>query len=251
GRPWSGEIDLFDERAAGRIELVLGPPCGGSRSATPDLDGDGVPDLVLGSTSSQCEGPSSRIEVFLGLGEIRSDGRSADVVIRGDPGTITSGKFTNGPGTLGYDLAASGDTNGDGVGDLAIGSFMGATGEVFLLLGTRDISEWHDDASILDYEEASRVVRFRTTSWIMVGEIVSGGFDFNGDGLGDFAVGARSDGRDYHGAVFIVLGSEKYGEEIRNVQLDEESELVVRFPGPFPNDELGQAVGLGDFNADG
>src|SRR5690606_2174737 len=158
---------------------------------------------------------------------------------------------TNGPGTFGYDLAAPGDTNGDGVDDLAIGSFMIATGEVILLLGSRDISEWHDDASILEYEETNRVVRFRTSSMVKVGEIVSGGFDFNGDGLGDFSVGARQDGRDYHGTVFIVLGSESYGEEVRLVQLDEESEHVVRIPGPFPDDQIGQAVGLGDFNGDG
>src|SRR5229473_1515011 len=202
-----------------------------------DLDGDGVPDLIVGAPATSSDdfyGVGSAL-VFSGatgellfafLGEEGGTYMGSAVASVGDLDGSASGDY------LGRAIAGMGDLDGDGVPDLLLGApnaspggraeaglvqvRSGATGEILRQL---------------DGAEASAYF----------GQAVANVGDLDGDGVDDFAVAAPSaspSGMQDAGSVFVYSGAS--------------GQLLYRWDGPESFGAFGSAVaGGGDVDGDG
>ncbi len=226
---------LDDDDLFGRAVAALG-----------DLDGDGVGDLAVGASDD--DGGTNRGAVwvlFLNTdGTVKSHQKISD----------TQGGFTgtlDDSDTFGITVAALGDLDGDGVGDLAVGANGdddgGATrGAVWVLF-------LNTDGTVKSHRKIS------DTQGGFIGTLDDGdGFgtsvaslaDLDGDGVGDLAVGAvqDDDGGTDRGAVWVLFlntdGTVKSHQKISD----------TRGGGPpLDNvDRFGASVAsLGDLDGDG
>ena len=217
-----------------------------------DLDGDGVDDLAVG-TSSDDDGGPNRGAVWILFpnsdGTVKSHQTISD----------TQGGFT---GTLddcdrfGISLAGLGDHDGDGVGDLAVGVQWDGDG------GFRRGALWivflDNDGTVLSQQKISDTEggftgTLEDEDWFGYSVVSLG--DLDGDGVGDLAVGALLDDDGGvgmfadRGAVWVLFlntdGTVKSHQKISDTQ--------GGFTGTLDNeDEFGRSVtSLGDINADG
>ncbi len=235
--------------------VPVSPPVAGGRAARAwtaprfaDFNGDQRGDLAIGVR-------------FETLGDIREAG-AANVVYGAPSGLTAAGdqfwhqdKLRGQPGEeeqFGYALA-TGDFNGDGFTDLAVGVKEEVRGQIFagavnVIYGTRSGLDrahnqlWHQDSlGIEDVAEAGDGF----------GNALAAG-DFNGDGYADLAVGAPGesfDGLDGAGAVSVIYGSPTGLTASGNQFWHQDS------PG-IPDDAewedgFGFPLATGDFNSDG
>jgi hypothetical protein len=192
-----------------------------------DVNGDGYDDLVVGAPRAQDlvyrEGVAS---LFYG----------------GPGGLATTPAWRVGGGQqgsrFGAAVAAAGDLNGDGYGDLVVGAAdynngTTSTGAAMVFYGSRDgLSAAPDWSFVSTYRDAN------------VGYAVAGGGDLNGDDYDDLLVGARwfTDNLANEGGVLIFYGS---GGGLRAAP-----DLLLA--GGQAGAGLGHAVaGGGDVNGDG
>lgn len=198
-----------------------------------DLDGDGVDDLVVGAMGwDRARGRVHQLSgASLQSGEL-SEVASATMEGEGD--------YEN----LGVDVAAVGDVDGDGVGDVLVGAWTytassSAEGKAYLSLG-----------GVLDGAAADADHR-----WIGVqqdgsfGRAVAGAGDVDGDGLDDFLVGGhgplQSDASDGYTTLFLAAGLGPPGE-------GEATDADIVFEGAEADDYSGDALaGAGDVDGDG
>ncbi|MCH8236320.1 MAG: FG-GAP repeat protein, partial [Chloroflexi bacterium] len=133
-------------------------------SGAGDVNGDGVPDLIVGSPGDEVNGvgASGSARVFSGL-----DG-SLIYTFGGD-------QYAD---RLGVSVSGAGDVDGDGFADLIVGSNRSPLGYARVYSGKNGsiIYTFFGDAAFDDF-----------------GRSVSGAGDVDGDGFDDMIVGARSD----------------------------------------------------------
>jgi tetratricopeptide (TPR) repeat protein len=235
---------------AGGFGGVLDPgdAFGISVAALGDLDGDGVGDLAVGASDDDDGGTDQGTVWILFL---NADGTVAREQLISE-GTGGFGGSLDAFDYFGADVAAFGDMNGDGVGDLAVGAsgdddggtdqgavwilFLNANGTV---ASAQKISETAGGfGGILDPDD-----RFSVS--------VAALGDLDGDGVGDLAVGALldDDGGTDQGAVWILFlnanGTVASAQKI--------SETAGGFRGDLdPGDGFGTSVAaLGDLDGDG
>lgn len=243
-----------------------------------DLNGDGFDELVVGVPGEDIGNDAS------------GRNRGGFVVVRGSAGGLitTATQFFVLPasvrpviltgelpgGAVGSALA-SGDFNGDGTGDLAVGApgistssnFFGLVtvapdqGAVWVLFGNRTLGgisladsyvEYHADYDVLlNIAPTGR-------KWRLGAALAAG--DFDGDGFDDLAMGAPEGSVDPRpvsgpfdivpgGAVFVARGGP--GNGLRPV-FRPLTQSVFRAPeGPEAGDRFGAALTAGDFDGDG
>lgn len=177
-----------------------------------DLDGDGAPELLVPAPWTVTTGNNTgRVYVY--------SGASGTVLhtVNGDPEDL-----------LGYSVGDAGDVNGDGTPDYIVGGTGGTSatrpGRAIVLSGA--------DHSVL-YDLAG-------DPGSAFGSAVTGAGDVDGDGFGDFLVGAeRSSGAtQIAGAVLMYSGAD--------------GSLLWRREGTFFVGKLGSAAGrVGDVTGDG
>ncbi len=222
---------------------------GRSLAGLGDLNGDGVPDLAVGSSGDGSGGNNRGAAWILFL---NSDGSVASHVKI----TEGSGGFT---GTLqsndgfGRSLANLGDLNGDGITDLAVGADRDsdqtlAQGAVWLLFMKADGTV--DSQRKLTGTDLGGALSSKDG----FGSAVASLGDFDGNGTSDLAVGAAgdSDGNDSgtgRGAVWI-LELDAQGAVLTHSKI---SETAGGFSGSLDaGDEFGSALALlDDLNQDG
>ena len=176
--------------------ITAGGQFGSKIAAAGDWNKDGNPDLWVGEPAAKV-GPLIYGAVWLLLlnedGTVKEthkyDGRSERLI-----GQIRSGY------RFGADITSLGDLNGDGVGDVAVGTPMDpnkSTGEVWILLLNADGSIHR--AQNLSLEGLRRGDEF--------GIAVEGIGDLDGDGIPDLAIGADRDDQAgvNQGAVYICF----------------------------------------------
>jgi hypothetical protein len=187
--PISGELSLEDAAV-----LIVGESSGGMAGAAlapaGDVDGDGVPDLLVGAPKADYRGTEAGAAYLL-LGPIDSGGLvGADRRFTGE--TIED--------QAGSRVAAGGDVDGDGRDDLLVGApyaESASRGAAYLLL---DAAASTDTTGL---EDADLILRGVGTGdqagW---GVAING--DLNGDGLADVVVGAPE--ADGGGAIYVIHG---------------------------------------------
>ena len=204
-----------------------------------DINGDGTPDIMVGTLESQ----NGAAYVLL----MNSDGTAQSTVTiahneNGGP-PLTDGDF------FGATVSGIGDLNHDGTPDIMIGAFGDGTGGVqrgvaYIILmksdGTGD--------STIKIAHGTAGLALDDRDWF--GVSVSGIGDVNYDGIPDVIIGASQDdtGGSQRGAAYIMLLN-------RNGTIQDIIKLAHNTQGAptlSNNDQLGDPVsGLGDLNGDG
>jgi hypothetical protein len=185
-----GSIDA--SAADGTLTGGTGDAAGTAIAAPGDVDGDGLGDLVIGGPGHD-GGGTDRGAAWLVLGPATGSSAIssvAEATIEGE--TDSAG--------VGGSVAGS-DFDNDGDQDVLIGALWpdGTGGEAYLFTGPVVGSLVGSDADLRFTPEA-KVDR--------VGVTVAGSFDENGDGYGDFLIGAPGEATNgpNAGAVYLIVG---------------------------------------------
>jgi hypothetical protein len=182
--------------------LAAGDRFGYDVASPGDIDGDGLADFLLGSYLSDEVGEDAgKVSLFYGQAGINRE-VEADAADAGFVAAAAREQF-------GGVVDEGGDFDGDGLADFLAGAARAADGSVteagasYLFLG-QDAGTWGADtvASAADLT----VSGVATQDW--AGDELAGGLDVDGNGYGDFAVGAQKadDGASDGGAVYVFLG---------------------------------------------
>lgn len=163
----SGRAFVFDGASGSLLKTLSGPAAhdwfGYTVAGPGDLDGDGVPDLVVGAYGS----------------DLASSDGGAVFAFTGSDWLLLWSVGADEPGVqLGFSLSAAGDTNGDGLPDVLAGAPFSSTGRAHVFSGP--------NGNLL-----------HTLQGQGAGDVfargVAGVGDVNGDGHSDLLVGAPLD----------------------------------------------------------
>ncbi|WP_424990586.1 hypothetical protein [Fluviibacterium sp. S390] len=241
---------------------------GYSVAAAGDINGDGIDDILIGSTSADRPGTLSSGETYVVFGK--------DTAVAGNfAASIDLASFAAGDGSTGFVLtgidsydysgvsvAAAGDVNGDGFDDIVIGAYGGDTagtqnvGETYVVFG-KDTSVTGDFAASIDLANLDGSMGFVLTGVDAEDEsgisVASAG-DVNGDGIDDILIGGyRADqttGVDA-GESYLVFGKDTgFAASVDLASLNGADGFV--FKGIGAGDYSGYSVAAaGDVNGDG
>jgi hypothetical protein len=209
--PAAGLARVFSGQSGAVLHTILGAyggdNCGSSVAGIGDVNGDSIPDFAVGSRGSDLNGPSSGVvHIHSGL---------SGLVLHQIPGAAASHR-------LGSAMDDVGDVDGDGVGDLVVGSFFGG---VSLFSGV--------DGSVIHAIPSP-------SSDDIFGWSVAGLGDVTGDGVPDFFVGATQDSVFQLGPGYAQVFDGATGGLIRTIA------------GTVNGERFGYSVSsAGDFDGDG
>ncbi|CAM9780373.1 unnamed protein product [Ectocarpus sp. 13 AM-2016] len=145
----------------------------------------------------------------------------------------------------GNPLSSAGDVNGDGFGDILVGSpTAGAVsqGHTYLVFGGAGLPgrvNLTESDDVTGGNEGVVVFKGALTGEVYEsGFSVSGGFDMNGDGLSDFMIGAPEGGTigEFDGEAYVVFGQENLADS-DTVMLDTDLDGTVGFSILGPSDD--------------
>ena len=154
---------------------------------------------------------------------------------------------------LGNDMH-TGDLNGDGIADLALGAHWAATGGRNIVGRTYVVFGRHDWPAELDLynSEVPDWWFFGAGREARMGSAVATG-DLSGDGVADLLIGSLlADQLDQHngGAVYVMFGGSGVGGYVDFLHESPDA-LLVGDSRTSESDQLGSGIVTGDFNADG
>ena len=291
GQGLSGDVfsgDLGSTVLGFRLSGRTYDEAGTSVSAAGDINGDGIDDLLVGAPnhyddySYAYSGASYLVfggQDFAALDV--ADGITDGVVLLDNVGGGSSvgGFRLLGEDTedrSGFSVSAAGDVNGDGIGDLLIGSpdrDVGGTddGTAYVVFGGQDFATLDGaDAAGLDgalelanigVGGAADIAGFRLTAEASddrAGVSVAAAGDVNGDGIDDILVGASYNDENgaNAGATYVIFGGQGLSGTISLGDIEDlggaDSVEGFRLTGEASGDTAGQSVSAaGDVNGDG
>ncbi|MEM8790710.1 MAG: Ig-like domain-containing protein [Pseudomonadota bacterium] len=233
---------------------IVNPGRFGTGLAGADLNGDGFDDLIIGapnlSTSVYSYGKS--YVLFSS-----ADGFEASISVdelNGTNGFALSGHEES---RSGQSIASAGDFNYDGVEDIIIGApgtVLGSSdygeGSAFVVFGSTEARP----AEILleNLNGSDGIALTGEVDFEQAGFSVSGGGDFNGDGIADVIIGNAYAENSYTGLTYVVFGSDEAFDPVVGLSadaLDGNNGFVIEGADPF--DAAGRSVAnIGDVNGD-
>ncbi len=229
----SSQIELDDPALQGHIRRIL-PPAGSGRYHTgatcliADLDGNGRGEVLAaaalnrggaaiqpaGGTTSQASGGSANGTVYIAWDDNfpAQPWDGADLDFSNLPGThsIIDGAVAN--VIFGEEMVGGLDFDGDQVNDLFVGDFgvpPGFTGVGYVLYNAPAMKSQEFTLGALP--KGVRLTSIRGTGAGAISSDTAAVGDFDGDGLGDVAVGsphADPQGRNSAGAVHVLFGQQ-------------------------------------------
>jgi hypothetical protein len=252
-QPFPQAIDLASPNGMTGFTLVntveVAGGVGSSVSGAGDVNNDGIDDIIIGAISAGGSGESYVVfgtaHRFPAVFELTGLDGANGFAIRGASAD-----------TLGYSVNAAGDVNGDGIGDVIVGSaFADAngrdSGRSYVVFGSAEGFAATMDASSLNGRNG--FVFNGIAANHRAGTDVSGAGDVNGDGIDDVVVGAlhASPNGLRSGQGYVVYGSaEGFPAVIEASSLDGSNGFALN--GIDQEDAAGGSVsGIGDINGDG
>lgn len=239
GRSNPQDLVLDAPDAAGVIRIdgaSNGDRAGSGVAAAGDVDGDGIPDVLVGARGAG-QGHHRGIAYVLFGKTLDSN---VDLAALDDRGyRIHSPAFGR---SVGASVASTGDMNGDGLDDAIIGApsrlvvappaayvVFGQASTEDVILGELGRQGWLIRAGDNEHEEGA-------------GDAVAGGHDVNGDGVPDVVVGAlEAFGRfGARGVAFVIFGK----TDGATVRLDDLGDNGFRVEGGQDNEDAGHSVGM-------
>ena len=249
--PSSGTLDLGEATAqqAAQIGAKAGGFTGRAVAALGDFNGDGRADLAVSASQADAPGRlnSGAIDVLLEPAKSGALEKAAVVRILGATAADRAG----------FDIAAAGDLNGDGLGDLVVGAPVagpqgdapqadGAAYVVFGRPGRADI-----DLAAPDFGGV-RITATGEKSWL--GHAVASMPDMTGDGRRELLIGAPkrdSGGRADSGAVHVVFSEALKGDVDLTKPPAAGAGFRIEGPAGSPGALAGYAVdAVGDLDGD-
>ena len=192
GVVWAGSAYVYSSRSRQLLYRFDGEPdsfFGSSVAGIGDADADGFPDLLVGASQTRVAGMNLAGSAYL------YSGATGRLVHRVD-GTNTDHR-------LGFPVADAGDVDQDGAADLLIGAIGMAPGGLYRA-GSALVYSGADGSLLFQFDGQEANAHFGS-SVAVVG-------DLDGDGVGDFAIGAiyeHSRGLQDSGAVHLFSGADR------------------------------------------
>jgi hypothetical protein len=195
GGGWSAGINVADLDGTNGFAIDganAGDRAGFSVASAGDINGDGFADMIVGVVGADPNGTPLAGEAYVVFG--KAGGWDASVNLSDLDGTngFVIGGSERGD-YAGWSVAAAGDVNGDGIGDIIIGAFgadPGGTinaGESFIVYGKT--TGWSADLDLADIGDGG--VRLDGIDPLdRSGWTVASAGDINNDGYADVMVGA-------------------------------------------------------------
>lgn len=192
------------------VDGAAGNAIGASVAWVGDVNGDGIDDFAIGAPSVSAGSPAASGAVWVIFGQTGATRGNLNLgSLAASDGFLIIGD-ANGD-SFGNSVAGAGDVNGDGFDDIVIGAPFGDdggtnAGEAYLIFGRAGATRATIDVTSL--AAADGYITIGILDDERAGRAVSGAGDINGDGIGDFLVGApySDDGGNIRGKVYVVFG---------------------------------------------
>ena len=248
GKPTSSAVDVANLGSQG---FRIDGPAAGDRAASNvsgagDVNGDGLPDVMLGAPLADRSGRTNNGAVFVIFG--KGDTTGVDTAALGGAGYEIAGAA---PGDQLSTVASVRDFNADGRTDVFVGArFADAAGR--LDAGAAHVVPGQGGTALVDLAvpaSSSYTVQGATAA-DGAGTVLAQGGDVNGDGSNDLLLGAPGtdyNGRSGSGSAYVLLGA-GYG----GVNDLASPANTWRIDGAGPGDAAGSAIdATADVDSDG
>ena len=257
GADFGGVIDLSSLDASAGFQIsgaAAGDFAGISVASAGDVNGDGIDDLIVGAHRADPSGDASGA-VYVIFGSDAGFGPELDLgTIDGTTGIKLIGAAEG--DLTGWSVAAAGDVNGDGFGDIIIGAHEADpngdwSGAAYVVFGTDAGLPAEIDLATLDGTTGFKLNG--EAKFNFAGYSVASAGDVNLDGFDDILVGAYLAGTSPSGtgATYLVFGSDAgFAAEVDLSSLDGDTGFQIT--GAAAYDQSGTSVAsAGDVNGDG
>lgn len=220
-----------------------------SVSGAGDVNNDGYDDLVIGTPGS---GQAFEGSIFVIFGKDSGFNSQFSLTSLSSPsGTFGFAIYgTDQLGLAGASVSRAGDVNGDGIGDLLIGSQADSTAPAksYLIYGKQGTF------SSINLDNLNGTNGSVLQGNLSFGFSVSSAGDINNDGFADLLIGAPDTNpanKAFAGAAYVVFGkSGGLGANFNINSLNGTNGFIIQ--GAAPGDVAGVSVSnMGDFNGDG